>query len=118
RVPRFEIWPAPPRNSNAPARPVAAPSQPSKPAAPAIAKDKKLYSFRAENLELKAALALFARANDLNIVPDLDATGTVTLDVRELPLEKMLQALLEANDLSWTEEDGLIRVRTSQSRNF
>jgi MSHA type pilus biogenesis protein MshL len=118
RVPRFETWPAPPPNSNAPARAIAAPAQPSQPAAPAAAKDKKLYSFRAENLELKAALALFARANDLNIVPDLDATGTITLDVRELPLEKMLQALLEANDLSWTEDDGLIRVRTTQSRNF
>ncbi|MGB9603172.1 MAG: hypothetical protein ACPMAG_10325, partial [Limisphaerales bacterium] len=39
-----------------------------------------LYSFRAENLEMKQALALFARTYDLNIVPDLDITGEVTVD--------------------------------------
>ena len=97
RVPRFETWPAPPSgNSNAPARAVAPPAQPSQPAAPAAAKDKKLYSFRAENLELKAALALFARANELNIVPDLDATGTITLDVRRLPPTLEEEAALAA----------------------
>src|SRR5258707_1165352 len=51
---------------------------------------KTLYSFRAENVELKTALALFARANNLNIVPDQDVTGEVTVDVHELPLTKML----------------------------
>ncbi|MCX8108296.1 MAG: hypothetical protein N3G20_05765, partial [Verrucomicrobiae bacterium] len=38
------------------------------------AKGKTLYSFRAENLDIKVALALFARANNLNIVPDPDVT--------------------------------------------
>src|SRR5204862_356081 len=77
-----------------------------------------LYSFHAENLEMKSALAIFARANNLNIVPDLDVTGAVTLDVRGLPLERLMQALLEAHDLGWTEEGGLIRVRTTSTRNF
>src|ERR1044071_2845766 len=36
--------------------------------------DKRLFEFHAENLELKAALALFARGNKLNIVPDNDVT--------------------------------------------
>ena len=100
-----------------------APAAPSPEAAEkaALAKaagEKRLFDFRAENLEVKTALALFARANNLNIVPDQDATGTVTLDVRELPLEKMMQAMLEANDLAWAEESGLIRVRTTQTRMF
>src|ERR1043166_214958 len=48
--------------------------------------------------DLKTALALFARANNLNIVPDNDVTGVVTLDVHDLPLDLMMRALLEAND--------------------
>src|SRR6266516_3651563 len=72
---------------------------------------KTLYSFRAENLELKTALAVFARANNLNIVPDEDVTGQITVDVHELSLNRMMTALLEAHDFNWTEEDGLIRVR-------
>ncbi|MGE3313188.1 MAG: type II secretion system protein GspD [Limisphaerales bacterium] len=79
---------------------------------------RKLYSFHAVDLELKAALALFARANGLNIVPDHDVTGQVTLDVQDLPLERLMQALLEAHDYSWSSEDGLIRVRAKESREF
>ena len=80
--------------------------------------EKRLYSFRGENLEMKTALALFARANNLNIVPDLDVSGQVTLDIANLSLERMLQAFLEAHDYSWTVQEGLIRVHSVQSRTF
>src|SRR6266511_1701873 len=80
--------------------------------------DKKLYSFHAEGQELKSALAVFAQANGLNIVPDQDVTGQVTLDVRDLPLEKMMQALMEAHDFAWKDEGGLIRVRNTETRMF
>ncbi len=79
---------------------------------------KTLYSFKAENLELKAALAIFARANKLNIVPDQEVTGQVTLDLEDLPLDRVMQALLEAHDYSWIEQDGLIRVRAKETREF
>ena len=112
-MPRFDNWPVPPRRTNV------APAVATPPAKPPVADaQKKLYSFRAENLEIKPALAIFARANNLNIVPDQEVTGQVTLDVRDLSLDRMMQALLEANDLSWTDEDGLIRVRAAQSRNY
>ena len=112
-MPRFETWPIPPPRpvvSNAPAAP------PKRTPLAQAAGDKTLYSFHAEGLDMKAALALFARANKLNIVPDLDVAGLVTLDVRDLPLERLMQALLEAHDLAWTEEGGLIRVRTTQTQ--
>ncbi|HNQ91109.1 MAG TPA: hypothetical protein PKM73_21045, partial [Verrucomicrobiota bacterium] len=79
---------------------------------------KQVFNFTADALELKSALALFARANQLNIVPDNDVSGTVTLDVRGLPLDQMMRALLEANDCCWEEEDGLIRVHTTETRIF
>jgi len=80
--------------------------------------DKTLYSFRSENLDLKTALATFARANNLNIVPDQDVAGQVTLDVRDLPLERIMTALLEAHDYSWQEQGGLIRIRAAETRTF
>jgi MSHA type pilus biogenesis protein MshL len=81
-------------------------------------KEKTLYSFQAADLDLKSALAAFARANNLNIVPDNDVAGTVTLDVRDLPLNQIMRALLEANDCVWNMDGGLIRVHTSETRTF
>ncbi|MBN8249274.1 MAG: secretin N-terminal domain-containing protein [Verrucomicrobia bacterium] len=79
---------------------------------------RQLYSFSAAGLDLKSALALFARANQLNVVPDNDVDGVVTLDVHDLPLASAMRALLEAADCSWSESEGLIRVRTVESRTF
>ncbi len=109
--------PAPAPNVAAPAPPGAIPVEPRIPAASAM-QGKMVYQFQAENMDLKTALATFARANNLNIVPDNDVTGTVTLDVHDLPLEEMMRALLDANDCVWTEENGLIRVHTTETRTF
>lgn len=92
------------------------------PAAPALAattmEDKKLYSFRAQDLELKTALALFARANGLNVIPDSDVTGKVTIDIRDLPLPDAMEALLTASDCAWSQKGKLIRVRATETKQF
>src|SRR5439155_19439019 len=90
--------------------------EPPKSSIDTLSEGKTLYSFRADNVELRTALALFARANNPNIVPDQDVTGEVTVDIHDLPLSKMMEALREAHDFSWTENSGLIRVRTSETR--
>jgi MSHA type pilus biogenesis protein MshL len=97
--------------------PVPAPSKQDA-AIDAHVKGKTLYSFEVDQLELRTALAQFARANDLNIVPDNDVTGTVTLSLHDLPLEQVMRAMLDAADYSWQEEGGLIRVRTTETRTF
>jgi len=114
--PPFTPAPPPVRTSYLP--PPVLPTPPLNPALAGHTEDKRMFSFRAENLELKAALAMFARANNLNIVPDHDLIGTVTLDVRELPLDQLMRAMLEANDCVWSEDRGLIRVRSSETRVF
>jgi MSHA biogenesis protein MshL len=86
------------------------------PTSPELA--RKLSSSRADNLDLTQALAIFARANNLNIVPDADVRGQITIDVQGLPLEQIMQALLEAHDFAWIEQNGLIRVRAMDSRIF
>jgi MSHA biogenesis protein MshL len=117
-APHFESWPEPP---GSPANPAAAngPKNPAiQPSMPETIENKNLFSFRAENLDLKSALAIFARANNLNIVPDDDVTGQVTLDLQNLSLKKMMQALLEAHDFTWEDQEGLIRVHASETRMF
>jgi hypothetical protein len=65
--PKFDNWPVPPPPTVVVAEP--APPVAAIPALTAAAQNKTLYSFRAEGAELKAALAMFARANKLNIRP-------------------------------------------------
>jgi MSHA type pilus biogenesis protein MshL len=79
---------------------------------------KQVFSFRAQELELKSALAMFARANNLNIVPDSDVTGTVTVDLREVPLAEAMESLLLSSDCVWKQQNNLIRVRAAETRTF
>lgn len=84
----------------------------------APAADQKLYSFSAKDLEVKDALALFARSNDLNIVPDPDITGQVTVDFRNLSLDKSLDAILDTFNYFAESNGGLIRVKKSKTAFF
>jgi hypothetical protein len=86
---------------------------------PAAAVDApRLFSFRADAVPMKQALALFARANKLNIVPDLDVEGEVTVEFMDLPLDLAMRALLEANGYYSTQDGPLLRVRQSETRLF
>ncbi len=80
--------------------------------------EPRLFSFKAVDLEIKQALALFAEANDLNILPDRDVEGNVTTTFKDLPLETAMAALLDAHGYYFTQQGGLIRVRNFQTRLF
>lgn len=83
-----------------------------------VAEPSTSFSFSADSLPIKQALVLFARANNLNIVPDLDIEGEVTVDFRDLPLDLAMDALLEANGYYFTLEGRLLRVRNRETRLF
>jgi MSHA biogenesis protein MshL len=83
-----------------------------------VAEPSANFSFNASGMPIKQALVLFARANNLNIVPDLDIEGEVTIDFRDLPLDIAMGALLEANGYYFTREGRLLRVRNRESRLF
>jgi MSHA type pilus biogenesis protein MshL len=76
------------------------------------------YSFTAKGLPVLDALALFGRLNQLNIVPDPEVQGTVTVDFRGLSLDKAMEAILESLGAYAEGEGGLIRVRGLQTRVF
>ncbi len=75
-----------------------------------------LYSFRAQELPVVDALALFARSNQLNIVASPDIKGTVTVDFHDLPLERAMSALLEAYGYYWEKQDDLIKVKKFKTK--
>lgn len=79
---------------------------------------QKLYSFSAKDLEVKDALALFARNNELNIVPDPDISGQITVDFRNLTLEKSMEAILDTFNYFAEIDGGLIRVRKTRTEFF
>ncbi|HWA24605.1 MAG TPA: secretin N-terminal domain-containing protein [Lacunisphaera sp.] len=92
--------------------------QPAAPAATLTTNAATRFSFRAENIPLRQALALFAHANKLNIVPDLDVTGDITVDFSDLPLNLAMQALIDASGYYFVQDGPLIRVRNSETRIF
>jgi MSHA biogenesis protein MshL len=77
-----------------------------------------VFSFRADGVPIRQALAMFARANNLTIVPDLDVEGTVTVEFHDLPLDLAMNALLEANGYYCTQAGNLLRVRNQETRMF
>lgn len=76
------------------------------------------YSFSAKDLDIRDALALFARSHDLNIVPDPDVTGTVSVDFRNLSLEQSMEAILGSFGYFAEVSKGLIRIRNMQTQFF
>jgi MSHA biogenesis protein MshL len=80
--------------------------------------DGRVYSFSAKDLDIKDALALFARSNELNIVPDPDVTGTVSVEFKNLPIEKSMEAILGAMGYYADASGGLIRVHSQRTEFF
>jgi MSHA type pilus biogenesis protein MshL len=87
-------------------------------ALPATVADTRLYSFRATGQPVRLALSQLATAYKLNIVVDQDVEGLVTVDLNKLPLEKVLEAVLEPLGLAWSWQDGLLRVSRLETRTF
>ena len=109
-----------------PNRPTNAPPVPARPLDASLeqlrvtppAEPQKLFSFTAKDLEVKDALALFARNNELNIVPDPDISGQITVDFRNLTLDKSMEAILDTFNYYAEVDGGLIRVRKTKTEFF
>lgn len=77
-----------------------------------------LYSFRANGQSLRVTLAQFAQAYKLNIVPDADIVGVVSVEFKDLPLDRALDAILDPIGVGWLRDDGLIRVTRQVTRTW
>lgn len=119
-----EFAPAPARKVTPPTPPFPTPPNTSllprdaAAAAGGIPGGDRTYGFSAKGLDLKDALALFARTFDLNIVPDPDVTGTLTVDFKDLRLDKAMDALLDVFGYYAEYDRGLIRVKSITTEVF
>ncbi len=109
----LDYQPAPPRPA-----PLDVQSRMPQFSSPALVADARLYSFRATGQPVRLALSQLATAYKLNIVVDQDVDGEITVDLNQLPLEKVLEAVLEPLGLAWQWQDGLLRVSRLQTRTF
>ncbi len=75
-----------------------------------------LFSFRAQELPMVDALALFGRSNRLNIVAGPEIQGNVTVDFHDLPLAQAMSALLEAHGYYWENNQDLIVVKRYRTK--
>ncbi len=80
--------------------------------------DDRLYSLSVRRMRIKTALATFARKYGLNIVPDPDVTGRVTVSFSNLTLSQAMNALLDAQGYYFEKQGDIIRVRNLESRIF
>ncbi len=109
----LDFKPAPPRTA-----PLNVQSRMTQFGTPASVADAKLYSFRATGQPVRLAMSQLATAYRLNIVVDQDVDGLVTVDLKDLPLEKVLEAVLEPLGLAWQWQDGLLRVSRLETRTY
>ncbi|MBX2839809.1 MAG: secretin N-terminal domain-containing protein [Gammaproteobacteria bacterium] len=80
--------------------------------------NERLYSFAISNMDIKEALRMFARAYELNIVVDDDVQGVLDVEFHDLPLTQAVPLMLGSGGYYWTTEDGIIRIRSQETRQF
>lgn len=83
-----------------------------------IAEPGRLYSFRTRGISVTEALAIFARANNLNVIAEPGLEGTLSVDFENVPLERAFDLMLSSLGYAWELEDKVIRVRKHQTRTF
>lgn len=83
-----------------------------------IKKPKGTYKFHVEGMPVRQALKLFARTYGLNMITDLDVTGRVTVNVKNLSFEKAMEAILEVHGYYWEWKEGLILVHKHETKMF
>ncbi len=72
---------------------------------------EKLYTLSVKNMELKDVIYLLTKElPEYNIVVDPDVSGKVTAVFKDLPLDKVLDLLLEPLGLEYTFDDNILRV--------
>jgi MSHA biogenesis protein MshL len=72
---------------------------------------EKLYSLSVKDMDVRSVIFVFSKElPEYNIVVEPDVSGTVTVDFKNLPLEKALTFILEPLNLEYTLEENILVV--------
>ncbi|MEL7537084.1 MAG: secretin N-terminal domain-containing protein [Pseudomonadota bacterium] len=82
------------------------------------AEPEPLYSFVARDLPIRQACRLFGEAYRLNIVVDQDVTGTVSVDLADLPFDEVMESLLGAQGYYWERRGNIVYIKSWETRSF
>jgi len=72
--------------------------------------EERLYSLSVRDADVQEILLAFARDASLNLTVDPDVTGKVTVDLKNVTLEKALETILSPIGIEYRKEGNLIRV--------
>jgi len=78
----------------------------------------KLFSFRARKMNIRDALRLFARANDLNMIIEPEIRGNITVKFKNLPFKQAMEAILDSYGFYWSQNNGLYKVFRYETKIF
>lgn len=67
-------------------------------------------SLELKDADIKDVLRMFAKTTGLNIVVDPDVSGTVTVQLENVPWDQCLDTILKINRLSYVVENNVLRV--------
>jgi type IV pilus assembly protein PilQ len=67
-------------------------------------------SFDFQDVDLRTVLRVFAQETGLNIIIDPSVTGTVNVQLRDVPWDQALDIILRANKLGYTVEGSVVRI--------
>ncbi len=68
-----------------------------------------------KEMDISDVLKLLSQKSGLNIIAGRDVKGSVSMYVKDVKLNDALRIILDANDLAYHEEDGIIRVMTASA---
>jgi len=69
------------------------------------------------NAELESTLKMLYDLTGANIILSKGITGRVTINVKDMPLQKVLDLICEANKLKYLEEDQVVKIMTEEEYN-
>jgi len=85
--------------------------------APAEA-SQPLYALRVKHVDIVKVLAMFADAYQLNIIPDADVKGDISVNFHDLSFRQSMEAMLGSLDYAWKRDGNMVRVRAWETQNF
>ncbi|MBI4844955.1 MAG: hypothetical protein HY810_00510 [Candidatus Omnitrophica bacterium] len=71
---------------------------------------EKLISIEAENIDIVNVLKSIADQADVNLVISKNVSGAITIKLKDIPLNKALDAVLKANNYLYEIENGILNV--------
>ena len=78
----------------------------------------KKYRFRANRIQIREALSMFAKTYNLNIYYEPEITGEITVDFKGLSLDKAMEVILGSHGYYWQWQDNLIHVGKYQTKSY